>query len=576
MFLDFRPRLRWVTLALLITLVPTIDAGAKPARRAASASLADNPDRSQAAADLAEQVGEISRSSAISRAKKEKRISTAVRVAVVAATAYKKSADEILGTALELTGAAAAAAPQFAEVIANAASFAPALTRIDSAASQVRSAAFAAAKAPKATRRSKVAAARSRPRPVAEPEAEEMPPSRSVRRQAAPEETAPEENVRDTMADSQSTSEPTFKPRLSLGDNTAVSVTADLSIRHDDNVYLSSTDKVGDSIIAVTPGVEFRFGQNSLAHGSLNYRNAFTRYVDKTSPNVSLGSGGADFGFNTGTVAVAANGSFQQLNQNNSEVSTLGQKAIFRKDVLTLDAGVESHVTAKTSIKTGANYSKSDYKTPGLTGSQETEIPLKVYYETTPKVSLSAGASYRRVNPQNGGATGKDLDYDVGARGNFTAKLSGELSLDYRTRAVGNNPKESLWGFNGTLNYELTPKTTSALVFSRDFSTGALGESLKNSSYSLHLSTEPTPQWQIGGRVSFRQVEYGPAVFSLGNLPALVNRNDDFWQGDLQATYLFRSWFTVTADLSLRNNHSTLPGAQFSNSILSLILGWRY
>jgi hypothetical protein len=56
----------------------------------------------------------------------------------------------------------------------------------------------------------------------------------------------------------------------------------------------------------------------------------------------------------------------------------------------------------------------------------------------------------------------------------------------------------------------------------------------------------------------------------------LVNRNDNYWEGNLQATYLFRSWLSATADFTLRNNRSTLPAAVYSDNILSLMLGWRY
>jgi hypothetical protein len=154
--------------------------------------------------------------------------------------------------------------------------------------------------------------------------------------------------------------------------------------------------------------------------------------------------------------------------------------------------------------------------------------------------------------------------------------LNGEFSLDYRTRTVGDNPRENLWGFNGALNYEITPKTTSSLVFSRDFNTGALGESLKNSNYSFRASSDLTPQWQVGSGISYRQVEYGATVFSLNNHPMLIERTDNYWEGDVQVSYLFRSWLTASADYTLRHNHSNLSAAEFSNSILSLILGWRY
>jgi len=380
----------------------------------------------------------------------------------------------------------------------------------------------------------------------------------------------------DYVADSAMSEEPRSSPKTSMGSNSNFNVTADTSVRRDSNVYLTSTNEVSDTIIAVTPGFEFRFGQNSLAHGSVIYKDAFTRYAHKSSDNVALSDGAADFGYDNGSLTVLGNALFQQLNQNNNTTAGLGQNAIYRRDVLGLNTSVESHLTAKTSLMTGLNYDKTEYKTGGLNGSADTSVPLKLYLETTPKVSVSAGVAYRRVIPQDGGPSGKDLDYNIGARGNFTAKLNGEFSLDYRTRTVGSTPKENLWGFNGNLNYEITPKTTSSLVFTRDFSTGALGESLKNSSYALRLATDPTPQWQLSAGITFRQTEFGPYVFRLNNVLSQLNRNDNSWDVNVQATYLIRSWLSASAGYTLRRNSSTLAAAEYNDNLISLILGWRY
>ncbi len=372
------------------------------------------------------------------------------------------------------------------------------------------------------------------------------------------------------------TDQPSSPSKISLGQNTKISLTAELSVRQDDNVFLNSTDEVSDTIIAVTPGIEFRFGQNSLIHGSLNYQNAFTRYVDKSAPDVSLSTADADFGYKSGNLEVISSASFRQMNQNNSELATVGQKSIFRRDVAGFNSSAEARLSAKTSVKTGLNYYKTDYKTGGFTGSQETEVPFKIYLEATPKVSVSAGLAHRWVNPQNGGVSGRDQDYNIGARGDFTAKLNGEFSLNYRTRKVGNNAAENLWGFNGGVNYEVTPKTVSSLVVASDFSTGALGESLKNSRYAIRISSAPTPQWQLAAGLSYRRVQYGPRVFGVNNTPVTLDRDDRFWEGNIQATYLCRSWLSVSADYTLRSNRSNLLAAQFSNNVLSLMVGWRY
>ena len=571
-----RPHVRSCILLFLIASVLAGQGVAKPVPRAARPAPVDM-ERVEAADNLAAEIREIVNSHAISRAKKEKRVSTAVRVAVVAATAYKKEPEDVLGTALELTRAASAAAPSFAEVIANAVSFAPSLARIDSAPGRIRSAAFASAKAPRNTHRIAATPVRKRPSVPAVIDEEEPAASSSV---ATNDEPPADRSI--SAAGSGESAENYPEPgtrsahRVATSPgNTNFSIGASVSARHDNNVYLTNTGEVADTIIAVTPSIEAHFGQNSLSHGSVSYQTAFTRYADKTAPNVSLGSGGADFGYDNGAVAINGNASFQQTNQNSAEVAAIGQKSIFRKDVATATVTAEPHLTAKTSLLTGINYFYYKYKNESLVGSRETEIPFRFYYETTPKVSVSAGVAYRWVKPINGTNDGHDLDYSLGARGNFTEKLKGELSVDYRTRSVGTNPKENLWGLNGALSYEITPKTSSTLVFSRDFRTGAFGESLKNSSYGLRVNTDLTPQWQAGAGINFRKVEYGKTVFKTVSGVPLV-RSDDYWEGNFQVSYLFTSWLNASADYTLRHNQSTLTGAEFSDNLISLTVGVRY
>ena len=251
--------------------------------------------RSTLAAGLAAQVREIVNSTMISRAKKEKRISTAVRVTVVAATSYKQNSEEILGIGLELAAAAAQAAPGFTDVIANAVSFAPSIARIDGAGAQIRTAAFAAARAPRGRRERQAppveyAAAAPTPSPEEETAAAEARTETAVTAAGTDESISPELSAAATEA-------VTYRPSPATTANGGISLTANLSARHDDNVFWTKTNKVSDTIVSVAPGAEYRFGQNSLAHGGISYAEAFTRYTGKSAPNANLGSGSADFGY---------------------------------------------------------------------------------------------------------------------------------------------------------------------------------------------------------------------------------------------------------------------------------------
>jgi hypothetical protein len=546
---------------------------------AAAGAPTDPAARSSLAANLAAQVAEIASSPRISTAKKERQIATAVRVAVVAATAYKQDASEILGIAVELSSIAANAAPPYTEVIARAVLFAPSVARIDGAASRIRTAAFAAARAPKRGRQpaipsGAVAETPEQPRTPAEVPLAQGPAGRP----ATVGETAPSAAAGEQPAtvEMPSTSDSSTALSLLQKRSTSFYLTAQLAGRYDNNIFLSPTHKVADTIITVAPGAEFDFGENSLAHGAVVYQEAFQRYTEHNVGNASLGTGNANFAYDSGTTSVKAAAALQQLYETNVDLLGVGTRELTRSDIVGLNASVESQLSGKTSASAGADFTWTSYKTQGLIGNENTEVPVKLYFKATPKVDLSAGVTYGIDNPKGDGPNGRDLFYNVGARGSFTPKLTGEFSVGYQTRVVADNPQQRLLGFDGTLNYDIAPKTTSVLVFSRQFSTSALGESLVNSHYSFTLSNDLTPRWQIGGSVTYRDVDYGPAVFTVENQPVSTDRRDKDWEAGLFTSLSYSKWLTATANYTFRNNHSTLSIVDFSDDILSLTLTFRY
>ena len=565
-------RMGLAALVLLLAMNPLAAASAREAENQADRS--ELASRSVSATRLAAQVREIANSAAISSAKKEKRISTAVRTAVVVATAYRTGSEEIMGIALDFATAAARAAPRYAEVIVSAISFAPPVAKIDTAANQVRNAAYAAAKGLRPVRPVELAAD------------DKMEPAPSARRTVPPPAVGPTPRATrlapdDAVAPSESdyaggAASRRAAPATLTGENTVVDVTLDVSARRDSNFYLNSTNEVSTTITSVTPGVAFRFGQSSMAHGAIGYKAAFTRYQDNLSPNVTLGTGNADFGYDNGNIILSGGATSAQMNQNNSDVANLGQNTVFRHDVLSAHGNVESHLTPKTSLSAGVVFSRSDYKSGGLIGTTTTDLPLKLFHPLSPRVDLSLGYTYTRVTPQLDGPSGRNSYYNLGLRGDLSSKLKGNFSMGYRTEEVAANPAQHLLGFEGSFNYDATAKTSLALALSRDFSAGAQGETLKNSSYTLKLTSDPTPQWQLGADLTHRSVDYGPTVFSSKAVTFKGVREDLFWETSLSATYLFSSWLSTSVNFTFSDNHSTLPGAQFSDNTMTLVLGLRY
>jgi hypothetical protein len=497
----------------------------------------------------------------------------------VAGTAYQEDPNRILGIATELAATAANAAPPYTEVIARAALFAPAVARIDGAAGQIRAAAFAAARAPKRARQPAISsgefagAAGQRRTPAEGPAAPTAAGRPSAVGEAASSAAAGELPASPEMS---FPSDSSAALDLLQKRNTSLYLTAQLGVRYDDNIFLSSTDKVKDSVFTLAPGADFQYGENSLAHGSVVYQEAFQRYAENKVGNASLGTGNADFAYDSGATSVKAAAALQQLYQTNVDLLGTGTKELTRSNLMSLDGSLESQLTGKLSGTIGTDFNWTDYQTQGLVSTETTSVPVKLYFKSTPKVDLSAGVTYAIDNPKGGGPTGRDFFYNVGARGSFTPKLSGEFSVGYQIRAVADNPQQRLLAFNGTLNYDIAPKTTSALVFSRQFSTSALGESLVNSNYSFSVSNDLTSRWQAGGSITYRDTDYGPAVFTVQNHPVSSDRRDKDWEAGLFTSLSYSKWLTATANYAFRTNHSTISPADFSDDILSLTFTFRY
>ena len=555
-----------------------------PEGLAAGAPLAPRSEQADAltagaAGSLAAEVAAISGAAGSSRTKKEKLISAAVRGAVLATTAELKGSSSILKAALALTAAAAEAAPPYADVIARAAAFAGPVAGIDSAQAKIRAAAFAAAKeagpGQSSFRSPEVSSSRSGLSPELAAGGATVRYTRTRSGDSEPQDSGPS-----------APNEP-GSGRINLGKNSSLALTAAVNVSHDSNLYLQpdqgvlttagtvSAGPTSETIMSLRPGVEFTFGQKSLAHGSLAYGMAFTRY-DKSEASSKLSNASADFGYSGGRTQLGAKLTFAQSEQATRDLASVSGQNLLRRDTGSYSTSAETSVWTKTSVEVGANGGWTRYKQAGVIGDKNLTLPLKVYVDITPKLAVSAGFSYDQTTPQGDGPKGRGNFYNVGLRGSITEKLSSNFSIGYRNRSVGDAPSESSLGFDGSFGLQITAKTSLNLALARNFSTSPSGESLKNTNVSLYLSSAPTLNWQFAGGLSYRDVDYGPRVFVVRPVLTPNDRADKFLQLNLSATYLFTSWMNATVSWAASQNRSNLADSEFEGSILSAMLGFRY
>jgi len=547
------------------------------------------------AMQLGTQVKSIADSKNMSRSKKEQWISTAVRVSVVAATAYDKDPGRALATATRLASAAARAAPSYADMIAKAVAFSPTIARIAGASGQIRSATFAAARGQPYRQPAAVSSpdvAESRPSRTVEPAerpatADAMPDERKARYRAPSDQT--DADLAGLPAESR-------QSQVQMTPNGSAHVTLDSSVQRNDNVYLSNTNRTKDTVLSITPGIQAGFGQHTISHGELIVQEAFTHYQDNSAPNAHLANATGNLGYAGEQIKSNLTGAYQQLYQNNADYTATGQKLLLRTDTLNLSGNVEVPFATKMAGSVGANLSRTEYKNSTLVGNRNLTFPLSLYYTIEPKLDLSGGFSYGTTMPTGAGPKAKDLYYNIGARGSFSPKLTGTFSVGTRKRsvdAVFQGTKEvapafddNLLGFDGSFEYQATEKTNAILSLSRNFGSSALGQTTKGSQYALQITSNPTPQFSISAKAAYRLTDNGPAVFATTPAgAAAAARQDKGWENSLGATYTFTKWLTLVANYTFRNNRSTYaqstnPSTQtvpdYNNNVFSLTLGLQY
>lgn len=584
-------------LALVFAVGPfaALSAAAAPPREGPVADAV----ASAAAEEIAQNVSGIAKSGA-ARAKKEKLISEAMRTAVLEAAGRVSGEEAIVRMVVELTTAAVQAAPAFSEVIAQTASFAGPVAAIKSARTKIRSAAFTAAER----------ASQSAENGYVSPAASGGFPGTSVG-------GATVRYTRNGGGDSGPVDSPansggeSGNSKIQLGKNSTVTFTGGLSVTHQSNFGLRNIDETAETITAVKPGVDFVFGQKSLVRGSVGYAVAFTKYAKIRDADGTLGTGHADFGYANGRSKIAANASYRESDQGTRDTVGIapgqGRLTTLRSNQLSIGTGGETAISAKTGVTAGVNFDLTKYKTPGLAGSRNISVPLKVLVDLTPKLAATAGYTFGRAQagsaaPVNS-ATGppprtsgsRDSFFNVGLRGALTGKLSSNFSVGYRTRKIGdqvdaqNKPAddstESSLGFDGSFSLSVAAKTNLSLSVSRDFSVSAAGESLENTSYSFGVTNDPTPQWKLAGGVSYRGVDYGAGARTfLGSSAPDRNagRFDNYWEFNASATYVVTSWMNTSVSLARQQNGTNLVSLRpadspaYANTLLSLMLGFRY
>jgi hypothetical protein len=359
---------------------------------------------------------------------------------------------------------------------------------------------------------------------------------------------------------------------LAIGDNAELFLTARTEVRHEDNVTFSEDDELEDEAFEVSPGAELTFGKSSLTKGTFSYIERITSYSDNTDLNSNLSNLLFASKYEGAKLELGADASFRELNQNSRDTrTTTATSTLVRRDVYAAGVDGEYAVTEKSKVGLGADYTRTQYKGNVFADQKNYTVPVNYYFAISEKVDLSAGLQYRQtdVNDLSGGnSDSEDYYLNVGARGEFTPKLSGKFSVGYLMRepdASGADDESSI-GLKAGLVYAYSPKTSLTLDLSNDFETGADASGTETSSIAFGATTSITAALSATASVGYSKYEY------LGS----TDREDDYIVGGIAFNYIYNEHVNFEAGYSINDNDSDLDGASFTANVVRLAANSRY
>ncbi|HVU36291.1 MAG TPA: outer membrane beta-barrel protein [Opitutaceae bacterium] len=359
-------------------------------------------------------------------------------------------------------------------------------------------------------------------------------------------------------------------PFMAVGDGAELFATGVVGVRADDNIFLSNS-KTSDTIFDVTPGLELDFGKNAQTQGSLTLADNFSMYTQHSGLNTNLFQGDFVTRYDDGKMKMGFDAGYHELNQNTVDVRAADTGRLIRRDIGTADANGEVGVSEITAIGAAVQYRHEYYHPAGYISNDQFTVPVNFYYKWTPKVDLSLGYQYHDFQAKSGSALDStDNFYNIGARGEFTPKLTGTFRVGYTERRFsGNQSNQNLFGLDASFAYEFSPKTTVQFGATNDFGTAPQGQQQKNLTGNVLVTTKINEEFSVNVGLSYRGITYY-------GLTGPGNRTDDYWEGTIGGAYTINANLRLVGAYTYRNYKTDIAGSEFNNNVLSVAANFRY
>ncbi|HYC69700.1 MAG TPA: outer membrane beta-barrel protein [Opitutaceae bacterium] len=348
---------------------------------------------------------------------------------------------------------------------------------------------------------------------------------------------------------------------LAVGDNAELFLTGAAAVRFDDNIYLDGVGEQDDIVWSFTPGVDLVFGQGSATQGNIHYREEFVKYSDASNQDTSLSNIGITTKYDSGKSKFDLAFTYAQFSQNDLDVNAVG--TLVRSERTHFHALPEFGLTQKSSLGVGVTYDRTNYKPVVYTDRDTWSVPVDYYFEYSPKLDISVGYRRRETDTGAGGIDTEDNFLSLGARGEFTPKLTGQVRVGYNQRDFDTGGDDDQVGVDASLAFAASSKSTYRLLVSNDFGNAGTGDSTKEFLLGLRASSALTQTLNLDAGITFRAIEY-------------TTRDDDYLEGHLGFTYVYNEFVNFGASYTHRKNDSSATALDFTNNVFSFGANLRY
>jgi len=327
----------------------------------------------------------------------------------------------------------------------------------------------------------------------------------------------------------------------------------------------------GDSAMVITPqaGYKRMFGRHSAEVGVTTQ---FTRFQDLTSEDTQnytiKGLSNLDISrlldldlFASFTDAAEPRGGsgtrpFQDIEPDEVEITQYG------------GAFTVGRRAARIQLEAGADRSEWRYQNnqQEVRDRDDDRLHGRVFYNISPRTSLFVGASLTDVDYRLAGLglDSEELGYEVGGRWDVSARTTGQVSVG-RTEKDFDNPALAdvdATTLAGRLSWSPRQRTTFNLYGSRQFEeTTSVGDIFFISELiGASLNQAIGSRWDASAYINQTNDEFESG------------RRDEILDYGVGLDYAFRRWLSLGARYSVIERDSNVPGNDFDDEVLSLLL----